>query len=85
METGPSCTLLFKAGDKKAVNNYRPISLLPAIVKILEKLIHKQLYCFLDETHFFTDRQYGFRPKLSTTDSIDRILEYTYKNLNNLR
>ena len=39
---------LFKGGDKNEIINYRPISLLPVISKIFEKLIHKRLISFLD-------------------------------------
>ena len=37
-----------KKDDKTILNNYRPISLLPNISKIVEKLMHKRLYQFLD-------------------------------------
>ena len=38
---------IYKAKDKEQLNNYRPISLLPTISKILEKIVHKRLYNFL--------------------------------------
>ena len=38
---------LFKSGDRSNVSNYRPISILPACSKILEKIIHTQVYEFL--------------------------------------
>ena len=37
---------IFKKGDSTQFTNYRPISLLPVISKVLEKIIYKQLYCF---------------------------------------
>ncbi len=43
---------LYKKDDETLFNNYRPISLLPAISKIFEKVIFKQLY------QFFTDKNY---------------------------
>ena len=39
-------TPLFKDGDKSLPENYRPISILPALGKILEKFVHEQLYSF---------------------------------------
>ena len=39
-------TPLFKSGSKQEFSNYRPISVLPHIMKILEKAIHSQLYSF---------------------------------------
>ena len=40
---------LFKGGDKENVNSYRPISLLPVLGKLLEKLISKHLISVLDK------------------------------------
>ena len=39
---------LFKSGDRCDPNNYRPITVLPALSKIMEKLVHKQLYNYLN-------------------------------------
>ena len=38
---------IYKAKDKTLFNNYRPISLLPNVSKILEKIVHKRVYHFL--------------------------------------
>ena len=73
---------LHKKNEKDQMTNYRPISLLPAISKILEKLIHKRLYSFLTSQHIISDRQYGFRPKLSTSDALCTFLSDTYTHLN---
>ena len=40
-------TPVYKAGDKSDVNNYRPISVLPILSKILERTVHDQLYKYL--------------------------------------
>ena len=42
-----------KSKDKEEFKNYRPVSLLPCISKILEKIIHKRLYNFLLLQIFF--------------------------------
>lgn len=63
-----SITLVFKSGHRKYVSNYRPISLLPVVGKLLEKLIHNRIYEFLHETEFFCDNQCGFRPGRGTND-----------------
>ena len=49
---------------------YRPISLLPSISKIIEKLVHKRLYSFCENNNILNDNQYGFRPKHSTIDAV---------------
>ena len=59
-------TPIFKGGDKKSPSNYRPISVLSHIVKILEKAVHSQLYDFLNDNALLSDRQWGFRPLHST-------------------
>lgn len=74
---------LFKGGDRQITSNYRPISLLSAIGKLMEKLIHKRVLRYLDDNKFFTDCQGGFRPNLGTTETIDKFLDYIYNNINN--
>ena len=51
---------IFKKGDDTDVNNYRPISLLPAISKIIEKVIYNQTYNYFDQNKILYAHQYGF-------------------------
>ena len=51
----------FKAGSADDVNNYRPISLLSIFDKILEKIMHRQLYAFLEQHEVLFKNQFGFR------------------------
>jgi len=55
--------------------NYRPISLLPSLSKILEKLIVTRLKTFLSNTHVIPDSQFGFQPNHFTTHQILRLTE----------
>ena len=57
---------VFKKGESKLINNYRPISLLPVISKVLEKIIANQLSKYFEDNKLFNDNQYGFRTGLST-------------------
>ena len=57
---------LYKSGRKDRFTNYRPISLLPILSKILEKLLHATLSNFLDENNILNDLQFGFRKGYST-------------------
>ena len=65
-----SVTPTFKKGDKLDVNNYRPISLISNISKIIEKLIHKSLNSFLEQKNIFYLSQFGFRDNHSTTHAL---------------
>jgi len=64
---------IYKAKDNKLFSNYRPVSLLPCISKILEKVIHRRLYNFLLKNDIFYKSQYGFRPKHSTINAITEL------------
>ena len=68
---------IFKKGGPSLFENYRPISLLPAISKVLEKIIALQLSSYFAKNKLLFDKQYGFRPKHSTEHAalelIDRI------------
>ena len=68
---------IFKKVDCALTNNYRPISLLPVISKVIEKIIYTQLSLYFESTRF-SDSQYGFRPNHSTEQATleltDRII-----------
>ena len=57
---------IFKKGDDTDVNNYRPISLLPAISIIIEKVIYNQTYNYFDQNKILYAHQYGFRKQHPT-------------------
>ena len=51
---------IHKGGSTHDVNNYRLISLLSIFDKIIEKLLHKRLYNFLEEHNILYHNQFGF-------------------------
>ena len=53
-------TPIFKDGDRTVKSNYRPISVLPVISKLFEKLVFNQLYHYMKENGLFTSDQSGF-------------------------
>ncbi len=65
---------IYKAKSKEEFINYRPISLLSNISKVLEKIVHKRLYSFLTKHNILNEKQYGFRPKHSTVDAITEFI-----------
>jgi hypothetical protein len=67
-------TPLYKKGDMGNVGNYRPISLLCAFSKILEKLMYSRLLCFLTRNTILTEAQHGFRKNRSTETAIQSLL-----------
>ena len=66
---------IFKSGNNKHFNNYRPISILPPISKILEKIVCNRLIIFLDKYDVLYRHQYGFRQKHSTIHPILQLLK----------
>ena len=69
---------LFKKGDSLMVDNYRPISLLPSISKVFEKVVYIQLSEYFSKNKLFYAGQFGFREKhsteLATLELMDRII-----------
>ena len=66
---------VFKKDSKLNHSNYRPISLLSNIEQILEKLMYKRLYTFLDYNNFIYDLQFGFRQQYSASHALINITE----------
>ena len=61
---------LCKAESEYDTDNYRPISLLPVISKVLEKLMYKRMTKFVSDNNLLYVKQFGFRDKHSTQDAI---------------
>lgn len=56
----------YKAGEANLYKNYRPISVLPAMSKILEKIVHNKLIDFCASNNIISEAQYGFLKGRST-------------------
>ena len=65
---------LYKSKTKQVKTNYRPISLLPTLSKLLEKVRYNCTYQFMEKTSQFYDGQYGFRSKHSCENAIQNLL-----------
>ena len=74
---------IYKKEDPSQVNNYRPISLLPSISKILEKIVYKRLDSFLLLNNILISSQFGFRKKFSTDFAITKLLDNVVQSLSN--
>ena len=71
---------VFKKDSKLNYINYHPISLLSNIERMLEKLMYKRLYTFLDYNNIIYDLQFGFR-QYSTSHALINITENIIKAL----
>ena len=63
------------------VRSYRPISLLPILSKVLEKLILKRLQPFLEHNDLIPNHQFGFRRQHGTIEQVHRIVEHINRDL----
>ena len=61
---------IFKKESKLKCSNYRPISLLSNIDKILERIMYNRLYEFLESKNLIYDLQFGFQQKHSTSHAL---------------
>lgn len=73
---------LYKAKDKTLPENYRPISLLPIIAKLLDTIINDQLMLHLTEHDLISPTQYAFRPNSNCTLALQTIIDDIAKNKN---
>ena len=71
---------LHKSKSKELVTNYRLISLLLTLSKILEKIIYKRTYGFLENSNQIYKSQYGFRSKHSCKQAVSELLGEIIKN-----
>ena len=75
-------TPIHKQGDYQDPSNFRPISSLPYISKILEMCVKSRLLSFCSKFSLISPVQYGFQRGKSTCDALVHITELIYKSLN---
>lgn len=71
---------IYKAGPRNSPDNYRPISLLCILSKVLEKIMNNRIVKYLESNSLLSERQYGFRRGKSTTDAVDLLTHITSKH-----
>jgi hypothetical protein len=73
---------ILKSGDSLECDNFRPISLLNTISKLLEKIVAKKLIYHLESNDLIYANQYGFLPNRSTEQNLMQIIKYVSNALN---
>jgi hypothetical protein len=73
---------IFKCGDPKNCDNYRPIALVNSFSKILEKMIAIDLYNHLDLNNLIYKHQYGFQRNKSTEHNLIQVTNFIGQALN---
>ena len=74
---------VFKSDDPSLFSNYRPISILPCLSKVFEKLFYLRLSGFLTKFNILNHHQYGFRPLNSTAMAILELVNNIYEGFEN--
>jgi retron-type reverse transcriptase len=63
-------TPIFKKGQRTKLDNYRPISILPVVSKLMERILYDQMYDYLKKQNILSEHQFGFRQFHSTTTTL---------------
>ena len=69
---------IHKSGDPDNPSNFRPISILPVIAKVVEKVVQHQLHHYLASNHLLSPSQHGFRPRHSTETALINISDRVF-------
>ena len=76
-------TPIHKGGPNDIPSNYRPISILSVLSKLIEKLTYNRLIKFLNRNSILSNNQFGFRSAHSTSHAITSIHEKILENVDN--
>ena len=74
-------TPVHKKGDKSLPTNFRPISSLPILSKVVERIIQMQITSFIEENKLLSPKQFGFRRGLSTEQFLLNLTDIYYQKL----
>ena len=61
---------MFKQGPRNELNNYRPISIIPVVAKVFERIIYDQVEAFVNDNNLLFNSQSGFRSLHSTVTAL---------------
>jgi hypothetical protein len=75
---------LFKTGDRLLCDNYRPITLFLTLSKIFEKCIKVRIVNVLNKISIVSNKQFGFRYGLSTTETLFEIDSFIRNNMDKI-
>ena len=73
---------IHKSGATDKFDNYRPISILPALSKLLEKIVALQMIRFLESQNILYAHQYGFRNNRDTVQPLIHLMHKVFEGLN---
>jgi Reverse transcriptase (RNA-dependent DNA polymerase) len=73
---------LYKSGKHEECSNYRPISLIPIVAKVVEKCLKVQLYKYFVDNNLLAKSQFGFREGHSTEDAVMTLYDQLCNHLN---
>ena len=71
-----------KTGRPDDLSNWRPITLLPAIGKVVERSVHSHIMNYLLTTRQLSDHPYGFTPGRATAEAVHELTHRINKNMN---
>ena len=72
---------IFKSGDPTMTSNYRPISIVPIMTKIVERVVQRQLFAYMSHNHLLSSCQHDFRPRHSTETALLSITNRIFSNM----
>ena len=72
---------IFKKGSNTIPENFRPISILPALSKIFEKVLSTKLLSFFTQNSVLQSTQYGFRKEHNTTQAVLDVITHIYDSI----
>ncbi|KAJ8704093.1 hypothetical protein PYW07_013387 [Mythimna separata] len=74
---------IFKKGSNTDPKNYRPISLLPTLSKVFEKIIKHRLMIHLNMNNIINLRQFGYQKGVGCSDAINTLINDIMNKINN--